>query len=354
VSDARPPVNADVSDIPSEVRWLVRRNGTAILSDAQRLEVELGELPLSSKDTTSTEVLLDAARFGVAPRLAELLSNGMEPTIATASVALALSQHTQTSLGNSLWGCSVLGFAAGMLPENAIPMSDSEATAAEETSRFQAGDDRDLRREATEVASGQNENRSSNSTYTQSSVAGRGISSWWPAGAAALSIIGAIVAFLFLRGGSATDMQMSDNEHVLSPGEVSEQFHHLGDDFLAVIGGDCSKAQFVAPVTNHVACLTTDDRIRSQLYTYISSQDLTEARLYRSTVASPWRRAEDESGQHIVASKLRADGVHRVTIFDLSESLAAKIATTDGTAFDDATLRELANGLSDAFPTPPR
>ncbi len=112
----------EVTELPSELRTLVKRYGTRVLEDADGLRATLDDfLDEGSAPPGDVNLLVDAVRFGSLERLKTLLDQGAEPAAATADVAEALAQRRGGDAESAYWACAVLGYAADLLPGALVP-----------------------------------------------------------------------------------------------------------------------------------------------------------------------------------------------------------------------------------------
>lgn len=108
-------------DLASELATLVRRYGTRVLEDADGLRATLDDfLDEGTATPGDVNLLIDTVRFGSLARLTTLLDQGAEPTAAAATVAQALAAQRGGDVQSAYKACTVLGYAAGLVPYDVI------------------------------------------------------------------------------------------------------------------------------------------------------------------------------------------------------------------------------------------
>jgi hypothetical protein len=110
-----------MTDLPSELRTLVKRYGTHVLDDADGLRATLDDFLDDQSNPGDVNLLVDSVRFGSLDRLSTLLKQGAEQSAALADVAEALAQRRGGDAESAYWACAVLGYAADLLPSDLIP-----------------------------------------------------------------------------------------------------------------------------------------------------------------------------------------------------------------------------------------
>ncbi len=112
-----------MTDLATELTTLVRRYGTHVLEDADGLRATLDDF-LDEGVATPGDInlLIDAVRFGSLERLSALIDQGADPAAAAADVAAALAQQRGGDAQSAYWACALLGHAAGLVANSAIPL----------------------------------------------------------------------------------------------------------------------------------------------------------------------------------------------------------------------------------------
>lgn len=103
------------------LRDLVSRLGPGTIEDADTLLGTLDDyVEDDDADPAALELLADAVRHGVLPRLSGLLDNGADPATAVATAGAALATRRGSDERAARWAAAALGYAAGRIDDQLV------------------------------------------------------------------------------------------------------------------------------------------------------------------------------------------------------------------------------------------
>lgn len=103
------------------LRDLVSRLGPGTLEDADTLLGTLDDyVEDGDADPAALDLLADAVRHGVLPRLTGLLDNGADPVTAVATAGAALAARRGSDERAARWAAAALGYAAGRIDDPVV------------------------------------------------------------------------------------------------------------------------------------------------------------------------------------------------------------------------------------------